>query len=419
MIRVKSIKKSSGLLVGILVCGVFTAVTLINFTAISSAARKSSVKHQQTTSLLSEDAQKFNLWFEEAATEFSVPVELLQAIAFVESRWTQRVPDTSVPSESGMPPSYGIMGLRSDPYFGSSLSDAAALIGSSPEDLKLNPQNNIRGAAALLAYYHNKENSAGLESWEPAVAKLSGIPQPEIAQIQTYDIFNSINLGRRDNKNYRVTQHDVDLNLTYGSERLRLLSAPAITFSPESRTGTSGGIAPVETNSADYGPAIFNQAATCNFGSRNGTAITHVTIHVTQGSYAGTISFFKNCSAVVSAHYVIRSSDGQVTQMVREIDRAFHVGNSNSYTVGIEHEGFVDQPSFFTTAMYNASAALTRDICASHGIDRTKTLGMTFQGPLSDVDFKVKGHVNYANQTHTDPGVNWDWARYKRLVIGN
>lgn len=36
-------------------------------------------------------------------------------------------------------------------------------------------------------------------------------------------------------------------------------------------------------------------------------------IHVTQGSYAGTISWFKDAAAQVSAHYVIRSSDGQIT----------------------------------------------------------------------------------------------------------
>ncbi len=28
----------------------------------------------------------------------------------------------------------------------------------------------------------------------------------------------------------------------------------------------------------------------------------------------------------------------------------------------------------------------------------------------------MKGHVNYANQSHTDPGSGWNWPRYRDLV---
>ncbi|GIV28253.1 MAG: hypothetical protein KatS3mg027_2067 [Bacteroidia bacterium] len=58
--------------------------------------------------------------------------------------------------------------------------------------------------------------------------------------------------------------------------------------------------------SADYPPAIWDPAASCNYSSRNGTQISAVTIHVVQGSYAGCISWFKNCAAGVSAHYVFK-----------------------------------------------------------------------------------------------------------------
>src|SRR5262245_12026457 len=68
--------------------------------------------------------------------------------------------------------------------------------------------------------------------------------------------------------------------------------------------------------------------------------------------------------------------------------------------------------------MYDASSALTRRIADRNGIDKTKTYGGTFQGPLPDADYTIKGHVHFANQTHTDPGVLWDWARYRQLVIG-
>lgn len=180
------------------------------------------------------------------------------------------------------------------------------------------------------------------------------------------------------------------------------------------------GMASVPANaSTDYPPAIWNPAASCNYSTRS-VGISHVAIHTTQGSYASAISWFQNCSSSVSAHYVIRSSDGQVTQMVREASKAWHVGNSNGYTVGIEHEGFVSNPAaWYTTAMYNASAALTRDILASRGLAQKVYNGSSgWNAVPADSTYNVKGHVNYAGQSHTDPGSGWDWVRYKNLVGG-
>jgi hypothetical protein len=137
-----------------------------------------------------------------------------------------------------------------------------------------------------------------------------------------------------------------------------------------------------------------------------------------QGSYAGSISWFKNCSANVSAHYMVRASDGQVTQMVREADKGWHVGNSNPYAIGIENEGFVDDPTWYTTALYNANAAIVRDIASRRNYD----LKRAYAGPASAVVnaisdcWIVKGHQHFANQTHTDPGIHWDWARFYELL---
>src|SRR3546814_10763289 len=83
-----------------------------------------------------------------------------------------------------------------------------------------------------------------------------------------------------------------------------------------------------------------------------------------QGSYAGSISWFQNSSSQVSAHYLIRSSDGQVTQMVREYNKAWHVRSHNPHSIGIEHEGYISNPDWYTSAMYNTSAAITRQSCA-------------------------------------------------------
>lgn len=96
-----------------------------------------------------------------------------------------------------MPHGYGIMGLHEDDYFGRSLSKAAALIRETPATLLSDTRANIRGAAALLAQHGaRKTRFFPLEDWEDAVARYSGIPQREIAQLYTYEIFTAIRQGR-------------------------------------------------------------------------------------------------------------------------------------------------------------------------------------------------------------------------------
>jgi hypothetical protein len=157
---------------------------------------------------LSPAARQMDRWFHEAAGEFDVPVEVLQSIAFVETRWSHRIvarrdadrgwrhADRETEHEH-QPAAYGVMGLRDDDHFGHSLLDAAALIARTPDELRLDPQLNIRGAAALLKQYApGLTRESAVELWEGAVARLSGIPQPGIAQMHTYDVFNTIVSGR-------------------------------------------------------------------------------------------------------------------------------------------------------------------------------------------------------------------------------
>lgn len=360
---------------------------------------------------LSNDAQQMNRMFLRASAESGVPADLLRSIAFVESRWqSDNLPSSDNAGAPDMPAAYGVMGLRDDDWFGHSLRDAAAFIGRTPGELKDDPELNIRGAAALLAQLGRGAKS--LEEWESAVAKYSGIPQPEIARIYTYDVFNSLRVGRS-GEGYEIRPHAVDLEKIYGRPLLQILSSPMVTV----RGGR------IASESSDYGPALWNPAASCNYTVGRTMAITHVTIHTAEGSYAGTISWFQNCSAQVSAHYVVRSSDGQITQMVLEKDKAWHVGSENGYTIGIEHEGYMSAPStWFTDAMYNASALLTRDICNSYGLDKTKVYdgSLGWNAVISDKSlYSVKGHVNFPNQTHQDPGSGWNWPKYRTLVIGS
>ncbi len=159
----------------------------------------------------------------------------------------------------------------------------------------------------------------------------------------------------------------------------------------------------------DYSGALWNQANTGNFTVSNRTTtypILYVVCHIMEGTYAGSISWFKNAASNVSAHYLIRSSDGQITQMVREKDIAYHAGvwTYNTQSIGIEHEAFSNQPQWYTSTLYQSSARLTRYLTSKYGIARDRT--------------KIIGHKETGAATSC-PGPNWDWNIYMPLVQNN
>ncbi|WP_442604332.1 N-acetylmuramoyl-L-alanine amidase [Paenibacillus sp. KN14-4R] len=75
---------------------------------------------------------------------------------------------------------------------------------------------------------------------------------------------------------------------------------------------------------------------------------------------------------------------------------------TNLYSIGIEHEGFITNPGDFTATMYRQSANLA-------GL-----LAFSFQIPVDRQH--IKGHSEMPGNDHTDPGPNWDWVGYMRLV---
>jgi len=157
----------------------------------------------------------------------------------------------------------------------------------------------------------------------------------------------------------------------------------------------------------DYPDAHWVPASTGNYTTSSRPdeyPVELVVIHVTQATFDDTIALFQDPNHAACAHYVVRSADGYIDQMVREKDIAWHAGNwdYNTRSVGIEHEGWVDDPSWFTDEMYAASAKLTRNICDRYGI-------------ALDRDHII-GHVEVPGTDHTDPGQYWDWDRYMSLV---
>ncbi|MET7439433.1 N-acetylmuramoyl-L-alanine amidase [Streptomyces sp. NPDC004082] len=187
--------------------------------------------------------------------------------------------------------------------------------------------------------------------------------------------------------------------------RRRLLGAAALAAVPYALSpGTRAG---AQAQAVDYPAAEWVPASTSNYTASNRPTsyrLNYVIIHVTQETYPDTLSIFQNPQKKVSVHYVVRSSDGHVAQCVRERDVAWHAGNwdYNTRSIGIEHEGWVDQPSYFTDAMYEQSAKLTAAVCDKYGIPKDRA--------------HILGHYQVPGSDHTDPGPNWDWIRYIRLV---
>lgn len=160
-------------------------------------------------------------------------------------------------------------------------------------------------------------------------------------------------------------------------------------------------------SSADYSNSTYYGADGNNYtvADRPGShEIDKIVVHVTQGSWSSAINWFNDPRAGVSAHYTVRSDDGFIGQSVHEKDIAYHAGNwtYNQTSIGIEHEGYVSDPSWFTEDMYRSSARLSAYLCRMYGIPADRE--------------HIIGHSEVPGATHTDPGQYWDWRKYMKLV---
>jgi N-acetyl-anhydromuramyl-L-alanine amidase AmpD len=399
--------------------------------------------HAELTAQTTANTPDLNRYFAEAYQLYpAIPQGTLEATAFAASHLQNLQAHTGSDHTNcmGMPERFGLFGLVEDGkgYFKNNLAAVCAASGITAEQFKKDLRLQILAVAKFLqqeAVAQNKTARAAVENFAGVLEKLSEIPEDGNSintyarTLFTYDIYYHLQQGFTA-KQVKIAPRQIQLDKIYPAATLRLLQAPGVRINYDNNQGITpannnpaareNGVNDVaEVQSTDYPPALWDQASTSNYTvGRGGVTITNVTVHTMQGSYAGTISWFNNPSAQVSAHYCVRSSDGQVTQMVREADRAWHVRNHNSYTIGIEHEGFVNDASWYTENMYQSSAALVRDICSSHTINRTAcfpgpaTSGVNFQ----PVTVRIKGHQHYDGNTHTDPGINWNWAKYKNLI---
>ena len=329
----------------------------------------------------SADNPTMNASFASAAERYDVPRDVLAAVGYGETHFDGHA---GKPSQAN---GYGVMHLVSNPSR-HTLEQAADLTGEPVAKLRRNTDANIRGGAAVLRAYADRlgldaDERADVDAWYPALTKYSGA-KGATARLYADTVYSFLKKGIKAK--------------TPGGERV---TVSAQSVDPRKAGAPKGGAG---TQSEDYPDAKWVPADGNNFASGRAETLNKIVIHVTQGSYAGSISWFQNPEAQVSAHYVVRSSDGEVTQMVRDADTAYHARSANASSLGIEHEGYVDDPSWFTDAMYRSSAALTRHLADTHGIPKDRE--------------HIIGHSEAPGNDHTDPGPNWDWDKYMGLVNG-
>jgi hypothetical protein len=381
-----------------------------------------------------------------AAREFGVPVRLLLAISYNETRWERR---GAAPSVDG---GYGLMGLtartfptadgRGDPSrlvpptvtlarTHDTLNEAAQLLHASAMTLKTDERQNVRGAAALLARY--AQNLAGgslpasLGGWYGAVAEYSGATTQQSARSFADDIFSTLHRGA----SLTTTDGQVlDLPPTLGLRPDRAQLA-RLGLQPAAAAASPAHVDCPSTLNCTFVPAAYardDPSDPRNYGNYDtarrpshmlnpagrtvSMKIKYIIIHDTEGSYRGAISTFQNPASYVSANYVIRSADGAVTEMVRPRNVSWAAGDwyVNMHAINIENEGFAAHgKNWYTRAMYRSDAALVRYLAAKYDIplNRAHILGHE----------DVPGPTNsFTSGQHWDPGPFWNLNHFMALV---
>ena len=364
--------------------------------AMQSAA-PSSVEDTRTPAQREAERTPYELdaAFARAGQDFQVPAELLKAIAYAETRFEMIQGHQEF---EGMPAASGLMALR-----GGNLTEGARLAGVSVEEARTQPEANIRAAAALLSQWAQAEGIAreDVGAWAPGVVKLSGITNPEAqAQYVHREVYGVMRSGVV----AQTPTGGVAVSLMPGEVQARFAS-------PSVHAMAAG---------PDYAAAVWR--ASPNYNARPtgaGGGVQVIVIHTCESSYASCWSWLVNTESGVSAHYVVNESGSEISQLVRESSRGWHVGATyvsslnggqmthlegtsvNNFAVGIEHGGSASQTTF-PAGQIEASAKLTCDISRDNSVPRDA--------------YHIVGHGKLQPYNRTDPGANWPWSSYLARV---
>lgn len=326
--------------------------------------------------------------FSLAADDYDVPRDLLVAIAWNESSFAPGDHD-----HDEHRPAVGWMGLTPE-----RVALAAELTGYPTSAIEDERPANIFAGAAVLSALRDAENAwAGEDadaSWWPVVVAWSGFSQAWMDYDFAHQVFATLQTG------LGAPTINGDL-LTLEPRELPEL-ADVDWINPPSSDGGDHAAANGYPNAARWVPA---HSSNQSYRSGGTSSINRVVIHTTEGSYNGAISWFQNPSSNVSAHYVIRKSDGQITQQVSDERKAWHACSNNNDTIGIEHEGASSNPATWTSAMFDSSARLTAWLVQTYDIpiDRHHIVG---HGEIQPPSCSFR----------SDPGPHFDWDAYLQKV---
>jgi N-acetylmuramoyl-L-alanine amidase len=361
--------------------------TRVNFAAVAALCVAAC-----TTELTPTDDVVLENAFADAARTHDVPVDLLKAIAYVETGWQHAIPEEEGElDELGRPNGYGVVALR-----GENLTRGAAAIDRDLDEVRTTSSANIHAAAARLAELATENNvaSESLTAWMPTVAQFAQIEDDEARAGYVDDVLRVLATGAE------VVTED-------GRIVASLPSRTDIELPDQAGVAYAGG---------DFAGAIWRPSP--NYSSRT-SSVSMVVIHTCEGAYSGCWGWLKNASSGVSAHYVVNDSGSEVTQLVREGSKAWHVsanydcaraGNKqcnkngqgvNNFAVGIEHAGFGSQSSW-SSGLIDKSARLVCDITKRHNIPRDKN--------------HIIAHGKLQPWSRSDPGAQWPWDHYIDLV---
>lgn len=151
-------------------------------------------------------------------------------------------------------------------------------------------------------------------------------------------------------------------------------------------------------------PLIKQFVESPNYSSRDGGKITNIVVHyTTAGNVQSTINHFLNPASQVSAHYII-DKNGDIYQMVKDADKAWHAAHANRHSIGIEHVAKVGEK--LTDLQEKSSIHLIRWLMTEYKVSKeniqahkqilsTSCPGNIFGDSLNDTNLlKFKEWVN-------------------------
>jgi N-acetyl-anhydromuramyl-L-alanine amidase AmpD len=436
---------------------IFFVVTVASFGVLGGAQQGGSSSleaslqqiQEKYDAAMHEDYLRYAPYFEKAYQSYPViPRGMLEAIAYAETDFHY-----NIPNEEAKYPSYGLMGLRlkGKGVFKDNLLLVSDLSGYTIDEIKYDPEIHIMafaGAYVALMNQFQISNEQPVEAHIPILREIGNLPDKKKGigrlpmDVYLYTVLSFLGDSKYQPM-FNFPEYSIDLQAVFGESNYNVLSSNYLNFS-NSNTLNSYGIsrslvnsecsqcsypAAIDTRTLGH-PSRFQRGLP---NPRDRAAITHIVIHSTEtedgpenqnNAYQAQLNLWATEDPNgTAAHYLI-SKTGQIAMPYNERAPVAHIGNHNTYTIGIEHIGKAEDPRGWPAATYQASASLVRGIACCYGISPVAMYfgngtGGAFPYFLPDC-IHIKGHGHYAPSFagHFDPGAYWNWFDYYRLVNG-